>query len=673
MGITAGTMENTAIKNKLALAADALSAGLIFALIALTTLMFGGTTDRALFTARTAILALVLIQVPLVLKEPCYFSFLTGRLASALLAFFLLLSVFAVYQSAYPGASVEPFASRDQMIQLVFYLALFIVCKRVFAERGIVRYFFALMGLLTFALAMFGMIQKLSGTTKVYWLYETGTTAFFGPFLYENNFGAFIVLTFPMLLAAAFHRASRPIREWQMEERPKLLPLLASLVNSGAAFFFFIAVLTLVAAFYSQSRSTAILLVLTSFATLLGLGIFYGKKRFLLLVAIGVIGLTAATCYLENGKFLENYKSQQLKDSVSLRLYQYRDALTAAFDKPFTGHGLGTYYIMAPYFITPHPVLLDNEEFASVHANNEYLELMSDAGIAGTVLCGGILAVMLWRGVRTAVKSKSTLLNMVKWQAMFALSLFFVSIGIDSHLRTPAIALLFIVQMALLVRHLGSTSMPEEGTEVPNGQRKGTPTLIRIIAACTLVLGSGALFLYSSNHFRAARLTGTSRSDLIEKATLLEPKNPLVQEKAAEAFDRLADMETENTAKERFLQKSQDHMTRAAVLSPSFPHYWYAVAQFEFFLGDKNKAISFMENAVHRSPSNRLYGLRLLSMYLMQNEAIASPTKKTEYWQKAVKLYWQLMSMQNPPVQRHFESWMFKYDPSQIELLRRTV
>lgn len=103
------------------------------------------------------------------------------------------------------GITVYPWPTRMALFYWTGNLATFFVATQVFADRQWrVRY---LDGLLIFGavLCAFSTVQALTSTGTIYWTFpETVVESAMGPFLYVNQYAAFVELVLPLALYGAF-------------------------------------------------------------------------------------------------------------------------------------------------------------------------------------------------------------------------------------------------------------------------------------------------------------------------------------------------------------------------------------------------------------------------------------------------------------------------------------
>jgi hypothetical protein len=293
------------------------------------------------------------------------------------------------------GFTVDGFETRRAMLYWSANLAMFVAAASLL--RGAFDRAWFRNALLWFgcALNVVAIAQLATSGGRVFWLFPTGYSETFGPFVYRNQYAAFVELLFPL----ALYRALR--------ERSGSLPY-----GCAAAGFF-----AGVAA--AASRAGAALLVL-ELAAMVGLA---WRQKWLprkkLAGSVGsVIVLSLAFTAVAGWESI----GSRFRDTES---YQVRRKLLASSlamirARPMRGFGLGTWRVVYPAYATFDNGLIANQ------AHNDWAEWTAEGGV-GFVL---LLAAIAWWGA-AGVRRHPWALGVV---AVFLHSL------VDYPLREPALA-----------------------------------------------------------------------------------------------------------------------------------------------------------------------------------------------------------------------------------------
>ncbi|MCL5023287.1 MAG: O-antigen ligase family protein [Nitrospirae bacterium] len=318
---------------------------------------------------------------------------------------------------AFHSISLYPFATETAFARLLIYVMVFSVAA---FGTGDTRRAYLLMKALAvfgFSLALFGVIQHATWNGKIYWFRELtqGGTPF-GPFVNRNHFAGFIGMIIPLSLGVAF-------RSRTMEDR---------------VLYGFFALVMAIGLFFSLSRGG----IVSFFGGLLVfsfLSLTKGKsKKWLIPVFVFAVVLAVYLLFLGISPVLERFAKTEV--SGEQRLAAWQGTLAAFRDFPLFGSGLGTFqHIFKVYQPDGLYSLYD-------HAHNDYLELLLEAGLFGTVLAALAMFFML----RVIVNIEWTGRNLYTGAALLA-SITTIAIHslVDFNLHIPSNAILFSLILGL--------------------------------------------------------------------------------------------------------------------------------------------------------------------------------------------------------------------------------
>ena len=264
-----------------------------------------------------------------------------------------------------------------------------------FLRRKSYRALFFILASNAFFLALLGVLQKLSGTDRIFWSYLPSNASFVSSFIYPNHAGPYFNLMVALAAGLAWWHRQRARRH---------------LENPGQAFFFmFLAVFTGLAVIASYSRmSVVLLLVLTVFAGgvfVLGRfrrsGRIHGRLAFLLLalalggfVGTGLVVLRAAKVW------------ERLADQVAHPVAFDRDRTLARqasrdmlCDRWLLGWGAGCFRYNFQDYVAKYPEIYYGANYRQYweHAHDDLLEFPVELGAAGMLPLAGILGYGVWQ------------------------------------------------------------------------------------------------------------------------------------------------------------------------------------------------------------------------------------------------------------------------------------
>ncbi len=316
-----------------------------------------------------------------------------------------------------------------------------------FSRRKSYRALFFILVSNAFFLALLGVLQKLSGTDRIFWSYLPSNASFIASFIYPNHAGPYFNLMVALAAGLAWRHYQRARRH---------------LENPGQAFFFtFLAVFTGLAVVSSNSRmSVALLLVLTVFAGgvfVLGLFRRAGRMRdrmaFLLLalalagfIGSGLVALGAAKAW------------ERLADQVAHPVAFDRDRTLARQasrdmlrDRWLFGWGAGCFRYNFQDYVAKYPEIYytgsgKGREYWE-HAHDDLLEFPVELGVAGLLPLAGMLGYGAW-----LLGHRRFWRNAVSCCSVLGCALVLLHAWVDFVFQNPAVLLTWSVLLVGAVR-----------------------------------------------------------------------------------------------------------------------------------------------------------------------------------------------------------------------------
>ncbi len=296
--------------------------------------------------------------------------------------------------SAHPLLSLQSLWQFDAIYLTCFNLAVLVTRRRVL--RGLL-FVLTVNALL---LAVMGTFQKLGRSPGLYFgLQPSPNEQFFATFIYHNHWGAFVLLAVSAALGLSFHFACRPNTEDR--HSPAIFGLVATLFLAAAVPL-------------SASRSCSILvLVLLSgaflcwirslnrrghparrsklAAAILAMAVFLGGLGGIYLLARPVIEARLETTRAQ-------IADMRLRGDLGARKQLYADAWRMACEKPWFGWGLGSFALVFQSFNQQLSVEGWVPFYAQAHS--DWLQLLAEVGVIGTLLVVALGAVPLFAVLR---------------------------------------------------------------------------------------------------------------------------------------------------------------------------------------------------------------------------------------------------------------------------------
>jgi len=356
--------------------------------------------------------------------------------------------VYAVFSndgaSVWRAISIAPQSTLDELWRLLSYIAVFTVVINQFKTSAQVSKALKVVVWMGLGIAVFAVVQKMAWNGRIYWIYPvreglaSGSSYIWGPYINRNHFAGYMEMAAPLALGFFLYRMTgiRVLPNMPFMKKltvyanskalmPMAVLLTAALVMTGVLFM-------------TLSRGGIIGLV-TGLIVFL---VMSSRRRSLRrkAVMLAVIGgaLVCVVLVLSWGR-LEDRFGEVSKEGGIPRLDVWADSVNMAADFPILGTGLGTFEKAYPAYQTRHPTAL------FIHAENDFIEILTDAGVVGLALAAGMIffffypVVQVWRVRRNNFVKCMAAAGTASCGALFAHSF------TDFNMHIPANAMLIAV------------------------------------------------------------------------------------------------------------------------------------------------------------------------------------------------------------------------------------
>ena len=652
------------MKSAIAKTVTHLQWGLVVITLYFSTIALGGINPKGLYVTRLLVLSGFFLQLVLFFIEDRPFNRIPRPIRFPLVAFSVFL-VLVFFQSFFglrliqnfPIGSIDSHVTYQFLVQSIIYFMFFFVCFQVAAQRQLVERLATLVILMTFAVAILGLAQKSLTDEKILWkAFVVEEWRSFGPFINENHFGGFLGLTFPLALGLMHYRFNKVLRTHAAPNKAmwsNWIPLL----NEGVAFLFFLVILTLVACFFAAARVSWIVLLFICVAYFVAYAMKEKNIRFYFVLLVILTSSFLLLQWVIGGTFSNYFTSDLISRAWHVRFTGAYQSLGLFSDYPFFGTGLGTYGLISPKVVS----FLINETWWN-HAHNDFVELLTDTGIIGFCLFIGAVSALVFYSIRTIRTNESRWNQSIAVQACIAIFCIGVMEFSDFHLRIPSIALLFVLQLALLCQSGRSNEVDASGVSLFVMSFARFQRLIQGIVSLAGLVLIGLIFFVSTNEYRASILAQSQVGDRLtnlHQAIELQPANASLWYELGKAYRKKAyEPAAKNENSFRLLSEAMVAFGKATSLSPARAHIWFELGILEYTLGHKEESISSLEQAVHWAPEMIRYSLYLLAVYLVESEKAPEMEERIEYLKKAKDLYQELQGFQVKPRTEDYRTWM---------------
>lgn len=343
------------------------------------------------------------------------------------------------------GFSLIPAHTLREGLEILSYFLLgFIIIKTVKEWRQIVRIYYALIGMGVFQ-ALYGLFELYNKNPRILFfekMYHLDSVT--GTFVNRNHFSGYMEMVIPLAIGLAIARIDLHSL-MEMRWRDRLLRLSEKGLSTSLLVSLGVIVMA-VAVIFSKSRSGLFLLVF-SFILFFGLTVVFFRKTeqqkkgirnfiaavFIVIVFISLyVGIDATIERFALDKLLREGRPTYWKNTVGIFA-----------DYPLLGTGLGTFPSLYP----------DREAEDTLirlyHSHNDYLEYLSELGIAGMfLLLGGILFLLI-KSFLVWIERRRSEVKGLGLGGIVAIICILIHSLTDFNLHIPANMLLFTVVLSL--------------------------------------------------------------------------------------------------------------------------------------------------------------------------------------------------------------------------------
>jgi len=337
--------------------------------------------------------------------------------------------------------SRDPYSTRLVLVQLATLLIYFAATLVFVDTPHRLRLLVRTIMIFGFFLAIFGLTQSFTSPTKVYWVRELEQSTAFGPFINRHHFAGYMELTIALPLGLVFAGAV---------DREKML------------LYLFVAGLMGIALVMTSSRGGIISLVAEIVFLVIVPALWHSRKekqreekrgaKTSRLKPIGIrVGLTAVMLLslflgvLSLGGEFSIYRfidTVNTDDPTTGRAHFWSVTLDIIRANPYLGTGLGAFGVVYTKYDTR------NGLFRLEQAHNDYLQVLSDAGVVGGALALIFVALLFYKALQRA-RSGDNFRRGVAFAGLGGCFAVLVHSFFDFTLHTTANALLFLVLAAL--------------------------------------------------------------------------------------------------------------------------------------------------------------------------------------------------------------------------------
>lgn len=288
--------------------------------------------------------------------------------------------------SSWRTLSIYPYATKTELLKILAYIGIFFLVINT-TEIKIVRIVVVIAGI-GFFIALLAILQKLTGTTRIYWLRDASYASPFGPYICRNHFAGYIGMAIPLSMGLLSARLARITFSQNITWRD-IVRVFESHLLENIMLTFAITIM-ISALFLSLSRGGMVSFIISIivFVVLIGL------RRTKAVISKGRIVLTsvlvatfAMLLWLGLNPILDRLSNLSSPERYTV----YENTFAMAKDFLTCGTGLGSFlYIYPKYKTLTSQAIFD-------HAHNDYIELFSECGIPGCLILIAAVITFFWK------------------------------------------------------------------------------------------------------------------------------------------------------------------------------------------------------------------------------------------------------------------------------------
>jgi O-antigen ligase len=337
--------------------------------------------------------------------------------------------------------SFDPFTTRLVVVQIASLFVYFAAALAFVDSPRRLRLLARVLMIFGFALAIFSMAQFFVSPDKIFGVRETSQSLAFGPFINRHHFAGYMELALALPLGLLFGGAVERDKRFLYAFLSLIMALALVLTNSRGGML-------------SLAAEIMFVLVVSAGVRRGGAGEGAEKegrgvrlRRVAVRAALGSVLIVAfflgAIFFGGEGALARLVGTVNADDPTTGRAQFWRATLHMIHDQPLTGVGLGAFGVAYSRYDQTNGRVYRLEQ-----AHNDYLQVVSDAGVVGAVLALSFVALLFRAGFRR-MESRDAERRGVALGALTGCFAVLVHSFFDFTLHTTANALLFLMLAAL--------------------------------------------------------------------------------------------------------------------------------------------------------------------------------------------------------------------------------
>lgn len=341
---------------------------------------------------------------------------------------------------AVSSLSINPYATRIAVIQLVVYLIFFAAVLTFINNHQRLKKIALIVMIFAAIMAFFGILQWLANPQGIYGWRPTPQSIPFASFVNQHHFAAFMVMTFALTFALLVGKATKKDKRLLLIIAVVLMGIAVILTSSRGGLLSLLSVITFILTINWLERKQAdekgeIIDKSTNFRRKF---LYIGSGLTLILVLFGAVLLLGGDASLLRGVGVGVEG-----DFSTGRTHFWSVAWEIFKNYPIIGAGLDSFATAYPQYDTW------NGNFRVEQAHNDYLQILTDAGIFGFICIAVFIYLLFKQGLQTIGTEKDAYRRSLAVGGLAGCFGVLIHSFFDFPLRTPSNGFFFLLLASL--------------------------------------------------------------------------------------------------------------------------------------------------------------------------------------------------------------------------------
>lgn len=340
--------------------------------------------------------------------------------------------------------SLDPYSTRFFVIRLVVYFV-FLAAALTFinTERRLKKIVFIVI-ILGSVMAFFGILQRLANTEAIYGLRNAGQAVPFASFVNQHHFAAFMEMTGGIVFGFLFGKTFGRDKTLLLAIAAVLMGVAVVLTSSRGGLLSFVGALAfvLIVNYSSKKGGMESGEADRSMRPVAIIAAGFGG----LIVVLGIVLLIGGDTSLIRSVGLSGGE-----DLTSGRMHFWSVGLKVFLDHPLLGVGFDAFGVAFPKYDSWSGV------FRIEQVHNDYLQTLTDAGIAGFICIFAFIYLLFRKGLAVIAGSNDHFRRSAAIGALAGCFGILIHSLFDFPLRTPSNAFFFLLLIAVATVSVAAT------------------------------------------------------------------------------------------------------------------------------------------------------------------------------------------------------------------------